>query len=239
MDVATHIAHVREASAALLGAYRADPAAPVATCPGWDRATLLRHVSLVQSWARTQITRGPDERVGFKGAEQPPEHGIDAWFEAGVEDLAAKLDQMDVTRTWPTWAGPQPGTFFPRRMAQEAAMHRWDAVPYAIDAALAVDGVDEHLELFAPLISGEQLGSAERTIHLHATDVEGDAGEWLVHVGPAGITFEHGHAKGDVALRGTAGDLLLWIWNRLALDDRFEVFGDGAVLDDWTATVRI
>ena len=43
---------------------------------------------------------------------------------------------------------------------------------------------------------------------------------------PDGVTFEHGHAKGDVALRGTAGDLLLWAWNRVPVDDRFEVFGD-------------
>ena len=47
-------------------------------------------------------------------------------------------------------------------------------------------------------------------------------------LGPDGISFEHGHAKGDVALRGTASDLLLWAWNRVPVDDRFEVFGDAA-----------
>ena len=72
------------------------------------------------------------------------------------------------------------------------------------------------------------------TIHLHATDTDG---EWLVRLGPDGITFDHGHAKGDVALRGPAEDLLLWVWNRAPVDDRFEVFGDPALLETWRTAV--
>ena len=59
-------------------------------------------------------------------------------------------------------------------------------------------------------------------MHLHATDVEG---EWLVSFRPAdGMSVEAGHAKGDAAVRGPAGELLLWLWGRLPLDG-FEVFG--------------
>ena len=74
------------------------------------------------------------------------------------------------------------------------------------------------------------------TIHLHATDIDG---EWLVTLGPGGISHEHGHAKGDVALRGTASDLLLWCWNRVPVDDRFEVFGDATLLEAWRTAVVI
>jgi hypothetical protein len=74
------------------------------------------------------------------------------------------------------------------------------------------------------------------TLHLHATDVEG---EWLVRLGEDGVTFTLGHAKGDVALRGTAEDLLLWCWNRVPVDERFEVFGDASLLEAWRATVVI
>ena len=64
------------------------------------------------------------------------------------------------TRIWPTWAGDRPGSFYPRRMAHETAVHRWDAVGGAIDPALAVDGIDEHLGLFAPLAPGDEPAEA-------------------------------------------------------------------------------
>jgi hypothetical protein len=119
-------------------------------------------------------------------------------------------------------------------MAQETAMHRRDATDGLIDADLAVDGIDEMLELFTPRIPEDRLAGLDGSIHLHATDTEG---EWLVRLSPDGISFEHGHAKGDAALRGTAQDLLLWTWNRAPVDDRFEVFGDVDLLETWKTAV--
>jgi hypothetical protein len=52
------------------------------------------------------------------------------------------------------------------------------------------------------------------------------------------VTVEHAHAKGDVAVRGTASDLLLLLWNR-AGSDRFQVFGDAGLLDRWRAAVTV
>jgi hypothetical protein len=37
-------------------------------------------------------------------------------------ELVTKLGAMDVDATWPTWAGPQPGTFF-ARPASSRALH--------------------------------------------------------------------------------------------------------------------
>jgi hypothetical protein len=105
----------------------------------------------------------------------------------------------------------------------------------ALDPEMAVDGVDELLELFAPRLPAERFAGTEPvSIHLHATDTEG---EWLVRLGPDGVTYEHGHAKGDVAVRGPAADLLLWSWNRAPVDERFEVFGDRAPLATWRTAV--
>ena len=231
MDASTHLDHLRADGAALVSACRDDPTAVVPTCPGWDRTRLLSHVAGVHSWARAQLAAGPETRVRFSEAPEPPAGDeLIPWYERGVAELVSALTTMELDATWATWAGPQPGTFYPRRMAQETAMHRRDAEPAAFDPALAVDGVDEHLELFAPRIPADRVAGRHGTIHLHATDADG---EWLVQLGNGGITFEHGHAKGDVALRGTAGDLLLWIWNRAPVDDRFEVFGDRALLDTW------
>jgi uncharacterized protein (TIGR03083 family) len=238
MDPAAHLAHLRADSATLLAAQRADPTAPAWAGLGWNRTELLSHVANVHARIRAQLELGTGERVRFSSLEPTPhDDDLPDRFEAGVVDLIEALRAMDVGATWPTWAGPQPGTFFPRRMAQEMAVHRWDGAGGAIDADLAVDGVSELLELFAPRIPAERLAAAlgdGGTVHLHATDVEG---EWLVRLAPDGISFERGHAKGDVALRGQASDLLLWAWNRAPVDDRFEVFGDPGLLETWRTTV--
>lgn len=238
MDLAIRLAHLRTDSDALLAAYIDDPSAPLLTLPDWDRSALLGHLGRVHQWVRLQVERGPGERVRFGETEHAPDD-VDAlgrWYADGSARLIGALEGIDLEATWPTWAGPQPGTFYPRRMAHETAVHRRDADPAPLDPALAVDGVNELLEVFAPLTPGDKLATHPGSIHLHATDTDG---EWLVHLTPDGVTFEFGHAKGDVALRGTAGDLLLWGWNRLPVDDRFEVFGDAALLDLWRRAVTV
>ncbi len=236
MEPGTHIAHLEADAARVLDAYREAPNEAVPSCPPWDRAALLRHLAGAHSWHRAQVEHGPGDRVRYKQSPQAPEgNELPGWYAENVRGLVAALSTMDTERIWPTWAGDRPGSFYPRRMAQETAVHLWDATGRAIDPALAVDGIDEHLGLFAPLAPGDTL-PRHGTIHLHATDIDG---EWLVTLGPSGISYENGHAQGDVALRGTASDLLLWCWNRAPADDRFEVFGDATLLEVWRDAVRI
>ncbi len=235
MDAPVHIDHLRADSAALLAAYRDDPTAPAWAGLGWDRTELLTHVANVHGWVRAQLHLGTGERIRFSTVERAPDgDALPAWFEAGAAELLDLLATMDLAATWPTWAGPQPGTFFPRRMAQETAVHRWDAAGGAIGPELAVDGVDELLALFVPRLPAERLEGLSGSIHLHATDADG---EWLVRMAPEGISFERGHAKGDVVLRGAANDLLLWSWNRLPVDERFDVIGNGEILGTWRSAV--
>jgi uncharacterized protein (TIGR03083 family) len=239
---AEHVQHLRTHAAALLDAARAEPGAPVPSCPDWDRTQLLGHVGVVHSWVRAQLAAGPGERKGFRDAERPPEgEALYDWFEAGAQTLADGLGGLDPTETWPTWAGPRPAAWFPRRMAQETAVHRWDADPVPLDPDLAVDGIDELFELFADRLPAERFADvAPGTIHLHATDEAlAEPGEWLVTFGPDGIAAEKGHAKGDVALRARASDLLLWTWNRVPTDHRFDVLGDDALARRWRELVVV
>jgi hypothetical protein len=60
------------------------------------------------------------------------------------------------------------------------------------------------------------------SVHLHCTDT---AGEWFIH--PDG-RVEPIHAKGDVAIRGTASDILLALYTRVPLD-HLDVIGDAAL----------
>jgi predicted lipid carrier protein YhbT len=133
-------------------------------------------------------------------------------------------------------------------MAIETAVHRWDAQAAvgegrAIGTDLALDAVDEMFEVLLALRGTGELGTENegKTMHLHATDVVGGApgeGEWLVTLGAEGLTVDHTHAKGDVAVRGTASDLLLLLWNRVPAG-RCEVFGDAGLLEQWRATVKL
>ncbi len=56
----------------------------------------------------------------------------------------------------------------------------------------------------------------------------------MVHSLDAGsIEVERAHAKGDAAIRGTANDLLLWLWGRDA--GPVEILGDEALAADFRA----
>jgi len=45
------------------------------------------------------------------------------------------------------------------------------------------------------------------------------------------------HAKGDVALRAPASDLLLFLYGRVG-PDAGDVFGDGSLLERWQQLVK-
>jgi predicted lipid carrier protein YhbT len=110
-------------------------------------------------------------------------------------------------------------------------MHRVDAqlaagAPTPIEAELAADGIDELLSLVGT--RPPAAGSGE-TIHLHCTDVEG---EWMIRLGADGLEVTREHAKGDVAVRGTASALLCWTMGR-GSDDGLEVFGDALLVERW------
>ncbi|MEZ5144490.1 MAG: hypothetical protein R2726_18560 [Acidimicrobiales bacterium] len=91
---------------------------------------------------------------------------------------------------------------------------------------MAVDGLDELLTVFLPILAGDNPGDGA-TVHVHATDADG---EWLVTFTPDGPTVERRHARGDTALRGPAAAMLLALWGRRGLDG-VEVFGDEALVE--------
>jgi predicted lipid carrier protein YhbT len=98
---------------------------------------------------------------------------------------------------------------------------------------LAADGIDE---LFAVIpywpMEPHPHGDGE-TVHLHCTDLEG---EWLVRLVPDGLVVTREHAKGDVAVRGTASDLSLFLYGRVVAD-ALEVFGDAALLANFRGQI--
>ena len=225
----------------------ADPALRVPTCPEWTLADLVAHVGTGHRWAATMVERRVTEAVRrgeIDDIDVPPDpEARTAWLHAGADRLAAAIrDAGPQAAVW-TWSTDQTVGFWARRILHDTLVHRFDA-EIAVDRAvvvapdLAADSVSDLLDVFA-IRSAHEADSGVRgdgeTLHFHATDAGlGEAGEWLVRRTPAGIGWEHGHGKGDVAVRGPAADLILVLSRRAAPDSRaLEVFGDDRLFAHW------
>lgn len=204
---------------------------------GWSVRSVVGHMGWVFRYARLALESGPRDRPSRSSVPEPPpgDEVID-WLGEGYRELVETLERVDMDLWRPTFTGPQPARWWVRRLANEVAMHRWDAEsgstsPEPIDAEQARDGVDEVLQVFVPhRMQFPVLDGNGETVHLHATDIAG--GEWMLTYQPKSVEWERGHAKGDVAARGPMSDLLLLVWGRIP-PSRLEVFGDAALLDRW------
>ncbi len=200
--------------------------ARVAGCPTWDLGDLFGHLGGIHRWATTSVTSKSLE-LTRPSSQAPAGHQRVDWLVEGLDQLITTLRNTDPLKPCPTWAGPADAAWWARRQAHETVIHRWDAQSALgpcdpIPAATAVDGIQEWLELFGPRYKSPET-EPECTIHLHATD-RSDDGEWTVTVGES-VTWRAEHAKGDLAIRGSASDLILVLWNRIPLV-RTETFGD-------------
>ncbi len=236
---------------------------PVPSCPGWNLGELAWHLGGVWSrWGRI-VAEGITTLDEVQAIEQPTRPADDEllidWVTAAHTSLLSALTRAgDDAEVW-TWTGANRSVaWVKRRMVQETAVHRWDAadavgVPYRIPTAVAADGIDEFLMWFAARRVSEGASPVGGTVHLHCTDTAtatdtdtdtdtdeggdhraGVTGEWLVsRLDESGIEFTREHAKGDAAVRGSADDLLLWLWRREA--GPVEILGDVAVAERFRA----
>lgn len=225
----------RESAALADAAERAGLDAPVPSCPEWATADLVAHIGEVQQWARLTVEQRATERISRRTLPSaPPGPELVPWFREQAPALVATLAATDpATPVW-SWTDDNTAYFWFRRQANEVAVHRWDAgradgrAP-AIDATLAAEGIDESLAML-PFNRHALSGSGE-TVHLHCTDSDG---EWLVTLTADGPVIERVHAKADVAARGTASDLDLFVWGRVE-PSAFEVFGERGLLERFQA----
>ena len=241
MDRAIAVGAIEEAGQALTDAGRAAPDADVPSCPGWTVATVVKHIGLVHTWAAEMLRRYPTEALPFPKA--PPEVTPDElpdWADAQRDTLVRAVRESDGAREAWAFGRMQPASFWWRRQAIETSIHSWDATnavstPWAVSAEVGVAGIEELLGgLLARKFAGEPpLWGTRRTIHFHRTD--GD-GEWLLTIDdPPEVA--HGHAKGDLAVRGPAADLLLWATNRRT--SGVELFGNTMLAEEWARNVQL
>ena len=60
--------------------------------------------------------------------------------------------------------------------------------------------------------------------------------EWLIRTVDGRLTATPEHTKADAAVRGTASDLLLFLWNRVPAAS-LDVVGDASVAAAWKDAV--
>jgi uncharacterized protein (TIGR03083 family) len=216
---------------------------PVPTCPEWTMRQLVTHVGRAHRWATAIVATRAAEPIPFRevpdGKLPPDQREQVDWLNSGAAGLVATVQAAGDERVW-THNGPGPARYWARRMAHETAIHRADGQIAMgqrpqIDPVTAADGIDEFLGfLAAPGDGGDRpalAGLQGKLLHVHVTG-EGATGEWMIRPGASGIAVETGHGKGDVAVRGPAGDLLLLLMRRVPPSDPgIEVLGDAALLD--------
>jgi len=215
-------------------ALTADPSLGVPSTPDWTIADLVWHLGEVHWFWATDIelrASDPDDVEASKPAR--PEAYVEAmaWGRSQLDRMLEILGSTsDAVPVW-TWAPEESDrtvAFVRRHQVQETAVHRWDlqsaaanVEPDPIDPEAASDSIDEFLSNSLPFAVNERK-PLRGSVHLHCIDV---LGEWFIE---REGRVDRGHAQGDVALRGTASDLLLALYNRIDIDD-LDLIGDAAL----------
>lgn len=216
----------------------ADLTAAIPSCPGWDTSKLMNHLGRVHRWAAEAVADEKGEAP--KGFPPSPDAVSVEWYLHELNSLIDSLQSVDLEAArWTFSPAHHQAWFWLRRQALETAIHRWDAQdadskePSPIESALAVEGIEEYLVVFAPMSIGRaqpgfDLGG---TLHLHAADHDG---EWLLTTRESQLSVERTHQKATAAIQAPASDLFLWLWGRVGAEN-LTVFGDPSVLTQWSS----
>jgi uncharacterized protein (TIGR03083 family) len=214
-----HLDAIAAESAAFLSAVTGNLEAQVPSCPEWNVGDLVAHLGRVQRFHARHVVRGVTDDPDRETPIDLPDSDDDlpAWFEQSTQVLLGALRQVG-TET-PAWSFGQPKTsaFWHRRMALEAAVHRWDAESargdaHGFDLALAEDGIDEVLTVHTPSDLEDEPTDVRGVVQVRLTDSDRT---WTVeNLGNDLVATEK---TPDAVLDGTASGVFLALWGRVPL----------------------
>jgi uncharacterized protein (TIGR03083 family) len=205
-------ANARFAAAAAEASLTRGWSAPVPGCPGWMLADLVRHVCEGQHfWAWVVRTRAADPSPYV----EPPDRGDDellGCLSAVSAELETALAGADPAEHVYTWAPQKDVAFVLRRQTHEALIHVVDVEQvvgdvHPIPADVALDGLDEWLDVVVPRVLPQGPPDQAHPVVLHAVDADAER-----------TLFPGTRPFPIAALTGTAGDLLLAVWHRVPLE---------------------
>ncbi|MBJ69438.1 MAG: hypothetical protein CL463_06010 [Acidimicrobiaceae bacterium] len=213
----------------------ANQEAEIAVCPGWNMKDLVSHVGTVYATVESIISSGSTERPSDLFSSSP-EGDVFNWAKGNFSSLLETLERSEASHPVWTWGKEKNVGFYIRRMAHESLLRMRDAETVenehiSIDGDIACDGVDEYIDVSLQLATSRKgFSYPDGSIHLHRTDGEG---EWLLETVDSELLVKRAHEKGDVAVRGSALSLLLYLWGREPED--IEIFGDPELAKMWSS----
>jgi uncharacterized protein (TIGR03083 family) len=226
---------------------RADPAAAVPACPGWDVTALVDHLGRVHLWAAAAARTGREPRPYPRRDTSQP---LAQWYAACAAALLDTLAALDPEQPAWTFFGPdQRVGFWRRRQVHETAVHLVDlvqatgefptsglvtALPH-LSSDEAADGVDEVLRVMAPRKlerlaprPPEELVPAPRPVAFAA---DGTGRSWTLRLAGGQVLVDDGHSEDAVALvSAPAAHLYLALWGRAGRQE-LAVEGDRSAAD--------
>lgn len=210
--------------------------APVPSCPDWDGAGLLSHVTRVWHMLAIICEEGRDNFPGRDDFPPRPAEGDEvAGATEALDRVIAAMSALEPGAPMWSWGTTQSSDYFFRRLHLENLVHRVDAEQMAgleseVDSDEGMDGVSERFEEFVHRKPERPSGS----FHLHRTD---GPGEWTAKVEDDELIVTQEHAKGDAAAKGSGAELLLAMWGRTSVDT-LETFGEASLVEEWFALCR-
>jgi uncharacterized protein (TIGR03083 family) len=186
--------------------------ARVPGCPDWDLADLVWHLAEVQHfWAWVVRSRAQDPS-GYTEPARRPDDELLAFLAAASAELEAALDGAEPAEPVWTWSSRRDVAFVLRRQVVEAVVHTAD-VELVLDdlrpipADVALDAIDEWLEVELPAALPDGPSAGAHPVVLHAVDADAER------------TLFPGTRPFPIAvLTGNAGDLLLALWRRVGIE---------------------
>lgn len=207
-----------------------DLTAPVPGLGRWKVRDVAAHLGGVHRWATRIVTSRSMDGPSFTKAKLDGRELCD-WFDEGVEQLLAAFEVNPLDDPCPNFSPGSEKTvrWWARRQTHETTVHRWDieralGCTTPISPVIAVDGIDEFLDVFVRTRGKQQLRAplvlaTTKPAKVWTLTPAGRPGRVDVTPGRiAGVTTEIG---------GSPEDVLLLLWGRHPLTDvDLEVRGD-------------
>lgn len=216
---------------------QADPAAPVPTCPEWNAAALLWHLTNVHRFWAAVLSQNPQSDAAVEAIENDEPAAPDTVEQmlpiraAATADLIAQLGRLnDDEPRWSWWDSEQTVGFTRRMQTYEATMHRVDAELAAgtpvspIPAEVAAGAIDHCVDVMWGWMPDWADYEAFATVEIVATDTGQrwpvEIGHWFGTGPESGNSFDMIRAvraaDGDLdgSVTGTVEQLARWAWGR-------------------------
>ena len=221
MDFRGYLDHIRSDGDLIAATAPRGLDLPVPVCSPWKVRDVVAHMASVYDHKVIAMRLGRRPEQGEWTTDTPFGKDTVEWFADEHAKLLAQLvSHSPAAHAWTWWEPDQTVGFWYRRMALETVVHRVDVesqfgAPRAIDAALAVDGIDEVLTI---MLAGDEEASASVPGTGTVEVVADDAAWWVVLEESRTVVTPGLRTSPNAVLSGDPATLFLYLWGRAPID---------------------